>query len=136
VPVLLLVFFLSLADVITYPLDIILLTAGAALTLLIHSVIDLMNPNVGLDANLRLAKEKQESGDLWVPEQKDHEKATQTRPGTGWNLGHAVAYLLLGLGAVAFLLPMLLVLTSGATTQFGLESPSIRTGRRVLRLLQ
>lgn len=128
VPVLLLVFFLSLADVITYPLDIILLTAGAALTLLIHSVIDLMNPNVGLDANLRLAKEKQESGDLWVPEQKDHEKATQTRPGTGWNLGHAVAYLLLGLGAVAFLLPMLLVLTSGATTHSGWNPPAFGPG--------
>ncbi|MGL4555323.1 MAG: hypothetical protein ACRC33_29500 [Gemmataceae bacterium] len=113
-PAFLLLVILILADVVPYPTGSWLLALAAGMTLLIHLTFDGFNANGNLDANHRLAKDREQAGELWVPKQPKGEGGVEA--GGGVNGGHYVAYALLGLGALAFMVPSLLVLATGGTS--------------------
>jgi len=114
VPVFIVLFILVLADVLSYSLGSWILAITAVVTMLIHLTFDAFNPNGNLDANHRLAKDREESGDLWVPNQPKGEGGVEA--GSGVNVGHYVGYALLGIGVLAFVVPPLLLLAMGAAS--------------------
>jgi hypothetical protein len=112
-PVFILLLILVLADVISYSNGSWILAIVAGMTMLIHLTFDAFNPNGNLDANHRMAKDREEAGDLWVPNQPKGEGGVEA--GSGVNMGHYVGYALLGVGVLAFAVPPLLLLATGAT---------------------
>ena len=74
--------------------------------LLTHLLIDANNPNRDLESNHRLAQARVEAGDLWVPRGSTPNPAdVEAFAGSGWSPANTVAYALLGLAVLAFLLP-------------------------------
>lgn len=113
-PTFLLLLLLVVADVIPYPTGTWLMALLAGMTLLIHLVFDAFNPNANLDANHRMAKDREEAGELWVPSRDKGEGGVEA--GGGLNLGHYVSYVLLALGTLVFAAPALLLLATGGTS--------------------
>ena len=112
--VLLTLLILALAEVLAYSTAAWVAAAAAGVVLLTHLLIDANNPNRDLEANHRLAQARVESGDLWVP-RTSNANPTDVEPfaGSGWSPAHTVAYALLGLAVVAFLLPEALRVVRG-----------------------
>jgi hypothetical protein len=102
---------LGATDLLSFSTTSLIGGGVCAALLLGHVLVDLRNPNRNLDANQRLAQERVERGDLWVPPDSRPQPAEADAgfaADTGRSPAHLVAYVLLGLGMLSFLLPELL----------------------------
>jgi hypothetical protein len=109
---LLLLLILALSDVMVTNTAVLAAAATCAVLGLIHLVIDINNPNSNLEANRQKAQQRVEKGDLWVPPNSKTQPEAEI-PQFGWSVAHAVAYMIFGLGVLAFLSPEALRLMHG-----------------------
>src|SRR5262249_25168798 len=61
----------------------------------------------------RLARDREDRGDLWVPKDAQVEDFEPAEPGSGVGAGHFLGFALLGVGVLALLAPVLLKLALG-----------------------
>jgi hypothetical protein len=122
-PVLVLLVILGGAHAIPYALAGYLAAGWCAGLLLVHLIIDAINPNRDLERNQRLAADRVDRGDMWVPDEQPSEQGEDV--GSGWTSGHAICYLFLLAGVLALLAPDLLRIASGWTINANSVYPEV-----------
>ncbi len=110
--VLLLLLILALTDVMAAHATLLASATTCAILGLIHLLLDVNNPNRNLEGNRQKALQSVERGDLWVPPNSKAQPEAEI-PQFGWSVSHAVAYVIFGLGVLAFLSPEALRLACG-----------------------
>ncbi len=93
-----------LPDLLVFRTAALIAAALAGIFTLAHLVIDAINPNSNLDANLKLAHKRVRARKLWVV-REDTRQPPETQIGRGITGVHALCYLLLLTGVLAFLVP-------------------------------
>ncbi len=101
-----------LPDLLVFSTQAIIAAALAGIFTLAHLVIDAINPNSNLDANLKLAHKRVRARKLWVV-REDTRQPPETQIGSGITGVHALCYLLLLTGVLAFLVPEAVRLKGG-----------------------
>jgi hypothetical protein len=104
---LLLVLILRLTDVVPANTAALAAAAACAVLGLVHLLLDANNPNRHPERNQQAAQQRVERGDLWLPPGSKADPEAEM-PVFGWSTAHTVAYVLFGLGLLAFLSPEIL----------------------------
>jgi hypothetical protein len=127
VPIFGLLLILVLADVLVFSSAAFLAAVAAAVLSLAHLIIDARNPNANLDANLELARRREQAGDLWVPEGGKGSGA-ENPVGTGTTRVRTACYVLLVAAVLAFLVPEAVRLQRGMISNAGWYPQAVGTG--------
>ncbi len=109
----LLIWILVISDVMAKSTGAYALAISAAVLLAWHFLVDAFNPNANLEANHRLAQDREQRRELWAPEGKKGEGNGQP-VGSGYNTGHTVGYVMLVAALLLFLAPTAYAFAVGA----------------------
>lgn len=107
-----------LPDLLVFRTVALIAAALAGIFTLAHLVIDAINPNSNLDANLELAHKRVRARKLWVVSE-DTRQPPERQIGRGIAGMHALCYLLLLTGVLAFLVPEAVRLHGGMISNPG-----------------
>jgi len=119
-----------LPDLLVFSTAALIAAALAGIFTLAHLVIDAINPNSNLDANLKLAHKRVRARKLWVV-REDTRQPPETQIGRGITGVHALCYLLLLTGVLAFLVPEAVRLHGGMISNPGWYPQVVGPGEEV-----
>jgi hypothetical protein len=107
------IFILVLSDVLAKSTAAYALAGTLAVLAFWHLLADAFSPNANLDANRRLALDREQRGELWSP--SGHKADSAGKPiGSGINTGHTIGYVLLAIALALFLAAPVYALATGA----------------------